>query len=141
MGDDIDHVPALSLSHVGLEGPATVACIAVRWQIAQKLHACTERPLDRINDRFRDLLDLQLLGGLVPEVGWPRVRKACVDVFAGRSKHAWPPNIEVPATWHAGYRALAEDIGFHVADVEEAAEAVRQLITRIHSADATSDPG
>jgi hypothetical protein len=42
MGDEIDHVPAKPLDHVGLTGPETVPCIAVRWQIVQKLHACTE---------------------------------------------------------------------------------------------------
>lgn len=54
--------------------------IAVRWQIAQKLHACTERLDDVRNDRFRDLLDLQLLAGLMDDVAWPAVRVACVEV-------------------------------------------------------------
>lgn len=134
MGDDVDHVPALSLAHVGIEGPTTVACIAVRWQIAQKLHACTEQPVDRVNDRFRDLLDLQLLGELVSDNGWRDARLACIEVFAGRAKHAWPPTVTIPEPWHAGYRAMADDIGFHVTDVAHAAAAVRQLITRIDSA-------
>jgi len=63
MGSEVDHVPAKSLAHVGLAGPDTVPCISVRWQSAQKLHACTETLDDRDNDRFRDLLDLQLLAG------------------------------------------------------------------------------
>jgi len=40
-----------------------VPCVAVRWQIAQKLHACTETFEVGENDRFRDLIDLPLLGG------------------------------------------------------------------------------
>jgi hypothetical protein len=131
MGNDVDQVPGLSLAHVGIVGPVTVACIAVRWQIAQKLHACTERPADRVNDRFRDLLDLQILAELVDDSGWHDVRVACVDVFAGRAKHPWPPTLTIPEPWHAGYRAMAEDIGFNITNVAHAADAVQQLITQI----------
>jgi hypothetical protein len=61
-----------------------VPCIAVRWQIAQKIHACTERLDGRSNDRFRDLLDLQFLAGPVDDAAWPAVRSACVEIFDGR---------------------------------------------------------
>jgi Nucleotidyl transferase AbiEii toxin, Type IV TA system len=131
MGDEVDHVPAKSLDHVGLTGPETVPCVAVRWQIAQKLHACTEILDDRENDRFRDLIDLQLLAELVDEDEWLDVRAACVEVFDGRAKHAWPPTVTVQPSWAAGYRELADATVFSVVDVEEAAEAVRELITRI----------
>jgi Nucleotidyl transferase AbiEii toxin, Type IV TA system len=90
MAHDVDHVPALSLTHLGLDGPATVACVAVRWQIAQKVHACTERPADRENDRFRDLIDLQILGNLVADDSWQDLRSACVAVFEHRARHEWP---------------------------------------------------
>lgn len=132
MGDEVDHVPAKSLDHVGLAGPETVPCIAVRWQIAQKLHACTEVCAVGENDRFRDLVDLQLLGGLVNEDKWADVKAACVDVFAGRAKHAWPPQVEIYDSWRAGYTTLADDIAFPVRDVDDAATAVRMLIARIH---------
>ncbi|MGI8661942.1 MAG: nucleotidyl transferase AbiEii/AbiGii toxin family protein [Acidimicrobiales bacterium] len=131
MGSEVDHVPAKSLDHVGLVGPETVACIAVRWQIAQKLHACTETLEDRENDRFRDLLDLQLLRDLVADDEWVGVRAACVEVFEGRAKHGWPPDVTVFETWDAGYRALAEETQFSVQRVADAADAVRQLIARI----------
>lgn len=131
MGDEIDQVPAKPLEHLGLTGPDTVPCVAVRWQIAQKLHACTEVLDDRANDRFRDLIDLQLLEGLVAEDEWPRVKAACLDVFNGRGKHAWPPAVTVLDGWEAGYRALADDTGFGVADVGEGVAAVTQLIGRI----------
>ncbi len=134
MGDDIDHVPALSLAHIGIQGPVTVACVAVRWQIAQKLHACTERPADRENDRFRDLLDLQILAQLVDEHAWNQVRRSCVEVFTGRAKHPWPPPISIPPSWHDGYRTMAQDIGFHVTDINTAVSAIEQLITRIDTA-------
>jgi len=40
---------------LGIEEPDSVACIAVRWQIAQRVHACSERIDDVDNDRFSDL--------------------------------------------------------------------------------------
>ncbi len=125
MGDEVDHVPAKSLDHVGLTGPDTVPCVAVRWQIAQKLHACTEILEDRENDRFRDLIDLQLLAELVDDDEWLDVRAACVEVFEGRAKHPWPPTVTVQPSWAAGYRELADATVFSVVDVEEAAEAMR----------------
>ena len=134
MHADLDHVPALSLAHVGIDGPHTVACITVRWQIAQKLHACTERMTDRKNERFRDILDLLLLGNLVRDGAWADLRVACIDVFTGRAKHTWPPDLTIPDSWHAGYRTMAEGIGLEMSDVTAAAAVVRQLIQRIDSA-------
>lgn len=131
MGDEIDHVPAKSLDHVGLTGPDTIPCVAVRWQIAQKLHACTEVFDDGENDRFRDLLDLQLLGQLVADDEWSGVKEACLEVFDGRGKYSWPPEVTTYDSWDAGYRALADQTGFSVGDVGEAAAAVAQLIARI----------
>lgn len=134
MGDEIDHVPAKPLDHVGLTGPETVPCIAVRWQIAQKLHACTEVFGDGENDRFRDLIDLQLLEDLVADDEWAGVKAACLEVFSGRGKHPWPPGVTIYESWVAGYRALAEDLGFSTVDVHDAAAAVARLIERIDRA-------
>jgi hypothetical protein len=36
-------VPALTVSEFGLTGPVEVTCLSLRYQIAQKIHACTER--------------------------------------------------------------------------------------------------
>jgi len=140
MGSEIDRVPAKPLDHVGLSGPATVPCVAIRWQIAQKLHACTEVLPDRENDRFRDLLDLQLLAGLVRDDRWHQVRSACVEVFSGRAKQSWPPDVTVYQSWEPGYRALADETGFSVLDIAEAVDEVRQLITRIENARSRTGP-
>jgi hypothetical protein len=141
MGSEIDLVPARPLDHVGLNGPAVVPCVAIRWQIAQKLHACTELHTDRQNDRFRDLLDLQLLAGLVRDDGWPAVHAACTEVFAGRAKQAWPPDIVVYESWGPGYRTLTEETEFSIHDVAEAAQRIRQLVTRIDHAGSTETGG
>ena len=134
MGDEIDHVPAKSLDHVGLAGPDTVPCVAVRWQMAQKLHACTETFERGENDRFRDLLDLQLLADLVEDDEWAAVRAACLEIFETRAKQAWPPQVTLYESWGAGYEALAVETGFSITDVREAADAVAHLIERIDHA-------
>jgi len=105
----------------------------VRWQIAQKLHACTEQLADVVNDRFRDLLDLQLLAGLVDDGEWSGVRAACIEVFENRASHPWPPALTVPNDWADGYRALAIDTSFSVVEVDQAAAAVL-IIDRIDRA-------
>ena len=134
MGDEIDHVPAKPLDHVGLAGPDTIPCVAVRWQMAQKLHACTETFEEGENDRFRDLLDLQLLADLVEGDEWAAARAACIEVFETRAKQVWPPQVTIYESWGAGYEALAGETGFSITDVREAADAVAQLIERIDRA-------
>lgn len=75
MGQEVDRVPAKPLDHLGLSGPSDVPCVAVRWQIAQKLHACTEAlTAERRNDRFRDLIDILLLWDLVELATGPGAR-------------------------------------------------------------------
>lgn len=132
MGREIERVPAKPLDHLGLTGPSDVPCVAIRWQIAQKLHACTEVPTgERVNDRFRDLIDLLLLWGLVPEDQRPAVREACEEIFALRAGHAWPPQVTVFEAWPDQYRALAEELHFTISDVTAAAQGVREMIDAI----------
>jgi Nucleotidyl transferase AbiEii toxin, Type IV TA system len=134
MAGDVDHVPALSLTHLGLDGPATIACVAARWQIVQKVHACTERPADRENDRFRDLIDLQILGNLIADDSWQDLRGACVAVFEHRARHEWPPVLATPGSWADGYRTLATETEFIVTDIHDATVIVQSLIARIETA-------
>ncbi len=65
-GDEIEEIAAHDPSSIGLEGPDVIPALAVRWQIAQKLHAVTELPLrpGGENPRYWDLIDLQLLQAL-----------------------------------------------------------------------------
>jgi hypothetical protein len=133
-GQEIDRVPARPLDPVQIEGPERIACVSVRYQIAQKIHACTELYADgRENDRFRDLIDLQLLRDLV-DGDLPVVRDACVEIFELRGKHAWPPEVTVHPSWPAGFAAMAADIGFYTDDVDFAADALRQFIAEIDDA-------
>ena len=128
--------PAPDLSVFGLEPQGDVPCLPVRYQIAQKLHACTERTTNRENDRFRDLIDLLLLEELVPDDGWPDVRAACVEVFALRARHTWPPAVTVFPGWPDAYADLAAATAFPIRAVAEAAAAVARLVDRIEGAPA-----
>jgi Nucleotidyl transferase AbiEii toxin, Type IV TA system len=131
-GREIDRIPARPLDAVQIEGPERIACVSVRYQIAQKIHACTEiYPDGRENDRFRDLIDLQLLRELVDDGGLPAVRAACVEIFELRAKHAWPPAVTVWPSWADGFAAMARDVAFHTEDVEIAGDDLRAFIADI----------
>jgi Nucleotidyl transferase AbiEii toxin, Type IV TA system len=135
-GREIDRVPGKPLDALGIDAPVDVPCVSIRYQIAQKLHACTEVPSDgRENDRFRDLIDLILLEELVDDGDWPAVTRACEEIFRLRTKHAWPPAVTVFDAWSEPYRALADELDFPLRDVEDAAAAVRALIQRIAGAE------
>ena len=60
--------------------------MTVPWQIAQKLHAVTSVLGEgRVNDRAHDLVDLQLLEGLLPPTELSSTRSACIAVFVARA--------------------------------------------------------
>jgi len=130
---DSEPVPAIPIDEFGIDGPDAVPCLSLRYQIAQKLHAVTERFPDRDNERFRDLIDLIICRDLVEET--ISVKEACLDTFASRAGHDWPPGLIVPAAWAEPYAALATEMDFPIQDVEEAAAQVRELIAEIDSAD------
>lgn len=131
-GVDGEPVPAIPIDEFGITGPESIPCLSLRYQIAQKLHAVTERFRDRKNERFRDLIDLIICGDLIADMA--DVKEACLDTFAARGAHSWPPELFVPGDWAEPYTALAEEMAFPVADVKEAAAQVRTMITAIDAA-------
>lgn len=130
-----ERVPsALDLKPIQLEGPESIPVLPIRYQIAQKLHACTEDCGEPANQRARDLADLLLIEELaVAEEDLPGIRAACVEIFDGRAKHTWPPTITVWPDWPQIWAALADEEGLEMT-VEEAAEAVTVLVERIDAA-------
>ena len=86
----------------------------------------------RENPRFRDLIDLQLLEALNPDLA--AVRDARERVFAVRGQHAWPPPVTVQASWPVAYRVLADGLGFPVNDAAHAVRAIQQFVARIAAA-------
>ena len=74
-----------------------------RYQVAQKLHACTEDCGEQTNQRARDLPDLLLIDRLaINDTDLPTIRAACVEIFTGRAKHPWPP---VMTAWPTGQKS------------------------------------
>lgn len=135
-GEDVETLDAIGIDQFGLEGPERVPCLGIRYQIAQKVHACTAPPVEGKdeNPRFHDLIDLLLLRDLVTADGWPAVRAACVDTFETRAVHAWPPELTLYQSWPDAFAALAADQDFEPTDVQEAARQVREMIDGIDDA-------
>ena len=135
LADDVELIKApIQLSTFGLPaGPARIACLGVSYQIAQKLHACTERFAGRANTRVRDVPDLVLLAEFVDD--WAAVRAACADVFDVRAKQAWPPNVEPEPTWAAEYAGVIDELeGFPAMVFDDAFGRVNAIIRRIDEA-------
>ena len=125
---------AIGIADFKLDGPERVACLALRYQVAQKIHAVTEQPDGRTNHRFWDLIDLQLQHELLGN-DLARVRKACVEIFAGRDLHPWPPELVVPDDWREPYAAAAGELDADLPlDVDSAADQVRDFIAAIDAA-------
>jgi Nucleotidyl transferase AbiEii toxin, Type IV TA system len=85
--DQFDTLTSDALGLVGVPAAVAVPCMTIPWQIAQKLHAVTavlEAP--RVNDRAHDLVDLQLLEGLLPDTDLLPTRSACIAVFEARAQ-------------------------------------------------------
>jgi hypothetical protein len=123
---------AISIADFKLDSPEWVACLSLRYQIAQKIHAVTEQPDDRPNLRYWDLIDLILLRELLAEADFVAVREACVETFVARETHQWPPNLVVPDDWRDPYAATAQEIEADLPDeVGAAAAEVRAFIARI----------
>lgn len=102
----------------------------------KKLHACTEIFDGQENARVHDLMDLLLARDLLEPADLARVREACEAIFATRAKQSWPPELIVYPSWAETYQALAEDEGFTITDVAEAASLVRSFIAEIDAAPA-----
>jgi hypothetical protein len=132
--EEFDTVSSDALTLVGVSESVAVPCMTLPWQIAQKIHACTE-PVEapRTNDRARDLVDLQLLEALTVDDSLADTDAASRAVFEARGKHAWPPTLVVQSGWDVIYvRALEglESIGL-AADLDEAIVRVQGFIDRI----------
>ncbi|MGB5112339.1 MAG: nucleotidyl transferase AbiEii/AbiGii toxin family protein [Mycobacterium sp.] len=138
--DQFDTLTSDALGLVGVPAAVSVPCMTVPWQIAQKLHAVTA-VLDapKVNDRAHDLVDLQLLEGLLPDTDRLSTRSACIAVFEARAQHPWPPNVAALPHWPPIYLGSMEGLD-HLelaATVEDAAEVVQRFVERIDAATKT----
>jgi Nucleotidyl transferase AbiEii toxin, Type IV TA system len=97
---------AVDMNRVQLGPIGDVTVLGVHYQIAQKLHACTEVPAVGTNARVHDLYDILLLAGLAENDGLHLTRTACEDTFTHRDRHAWPPNLPDWPDWPQLWEAL-----------------------------------
>lgn len=138
---------APSLAGFGLPTPDHLTGLAMRYQIAQKIHAASDPhdPPALQNDRARDVVDLLLLGDLIRETGSPSLaetKAAVLDVFDARARdaaalsypeRAWPVHIEGYSHWTASFDRAARSVGLPLA----LNEAVAQVNTWLDELDAT----
>lgn len=116
------------LSGFGLPNPDALVGIAMRFQIAQKLHAVSDphEPPESINDRARDVVDLLLLRDLAATTGSPtlaEIREAGVSLFEaraaeveelGRPTRLWPPTVAAHSHWGDDYTRAAASGGIEL---------------------------
>lgn len=121
IGEAAETVEPPSLGGFGLPDPDVLVGIAMRFQIAQKLHAVTDPhdPPAAVNDRVRDVVDLLLLRDLAAVTGSPtlvEIREAGTALFASRADEAiqlgqrpraWPPVAVAHPHWSVDYPRVA----------------------------------
>lgn len=136
--DQFDTLTSDALGLVGVPAAVAVPCMTIPWQIAQKLHAVTavlEEP--KVNDRAHDLVDLQLLEGLLLDADLMPTRSACIAIFEARAQHPWPPRVATTLPhWPLIYAGALEGLD-HLElarTVDAAAQAVQRFVARIDRA-------
>ncbi|WP_426626111.1 nucleotidyl transferase AbiEii/AbiGii toxin family protein [Leifsonia sp. McL0607] len=143
---DVEYVPADDFGFFGLESANELVTISLAYQVAQKLHACTDPhdPPTRRNDSVRDVLDLLLIKEqlLLEGVTLVEVRSAAETVFAGRAAEAeslglegrtWPPVIISNEIWVADYPRAASQAEVTLT-LDEAIKVVNAWIEEIAAA-------
>jgi hypothetical protein len=122
---------AIGLSPIQIDEPGSIALLPMRYQIAQKLHACTEDVGNPPNDRARDIADLMMLREFgVSSEDFPEIKAACQEIFAERDQHPWPPVVTNWPGWDLVWRALRKEEGI-AAQLDEAIDEVQNLVAEI----------
>ncbi|MCO5316677.1 MAG: nucleotidyl transferase AbiEii/AbiGii toxin family protein [Solirubrobacterales bacterium] len=144
ISDEPETIEPLPLAGFGLPDPDALVGIALRFQIAQKIHAVSDphEPPESINDRARDLVDLLLLRDLAAAVGsptLPEIREACAAVFQaradeagelGRPRRSWPTTVAGHGHWNHDFDYAASSGGIDL-PLDQAVVQVNAWITRI----------
>lgn len=147
-GDAPEAVIAPDLAGFGLSGPDELAALAMRYQIAQKIHACTDPhdPPMWVNDRPRDIVDLVLLRDLVTAEGTPspaeiaQATRAVFDARAadartlGRPPRLWPATAVAHPHWPDDYARAAADGGVAL-PLDDAVSVVNAWLAEIAAAE------
>lgn len=70
----------------------------------------------------------------IDDTDLPVIREACIEIFDGREKQPWPPQIVLWPDWPQIWAALMAEEGLEF-ELQEAVEAVTELIERIAGSD------
>ncbi|MCC7002906.1 MAG: nucleotidyl transferase AbiEii/AbiGii toxin family protein [Gemmatimonadaceae bacterium] len=125
-----EYINAIDLAPLRLPGPASVPCLPLTHQLAQKIHGMTHPPREgRRNERAKDLVDVLLLKEELDDLA--ELRLVCLSVFAKRGTHEWPPMLEVHEHWREEVLRLSEEYGLGNGTLEEGVSKARTLIARI----------
>ena len=130
-----EQIPSPSLAAFGLPTPDHLVSLSMRYQIAQKVHACTDPhdPPAFVNDRARDVVDLLLLRNLAETTGHPslaEIRVAIADIFAARAAEAeatdvrqrtWPVRVTLHPHWGPSFAKAADSAGLTITPADAVA--------------------
>jgi len=142
-GDRVETVPATPLHHFGLPSAVELAGIAMDYQVAQKLHACSDphQPPEFINDRARDIVDLILIRNAFYNDAYDiaELRRACEALFEARQVDAlelnaeprmWPPTVVGYDDWRSDFAKACEEVGVTI-DLDTAVAEINDWVARI----------
>ena len=141
-GDSADQFRTPSLAHFGFTTPETTFGLVMDYQVAQKLHACTNpHTKEHPNDRVRDVVDLHLLKtALYAQKDLRSLAQACTRLFAARADEAqrskqgvprtWPPEVIAYSHWQSDYRGYASEVNLKLS-LKNAVAAINDWIALI----------
>lgn len=122
-GVEMEWVDAIEMrNQFGVQGPAPLPCLSLRFHIAQKLHEMTapDSPAHR-NERARDAAGVLLF---LSEFELPSqlaaLREASVLVFESRRRHQWPPDFAPPERWRGEFERMALYLAWQQSDFDRA---------------------
>ncbi|MPZ00542.1 MAG: hypothetical protein GEU97_21700 [Actinophytocola sp.] len=145
-GANISTVASVPLGHFGLPTPPEFAGIVFDYQVAQKLHACSDphQPPELVNDRARDVVDLVLIRNALYDdaADTAKLRAACVDLFRsraaeaaalGRERRQWPPTVVPHVHWQTDFAAACSGLDLDIT-LEAAVATANDWIREIDAA-------
>jgi hypothetical protein len=145
IADAAERFPAPRLGYFGVHPAAELAGITLAYQVAQKLHACSDphQPPTFSNSRVRDIVDLLLIRDTFysqpTDLGPLRV--AAEDVFAARAVEAtdlgllprtWPPLVVSNPLWEDEYERPATEVSISYS-LDDAIRQVNQWVEQIRT--------
>lgn len=129
---EVDLVEPLDLSRFRIALVDGLSCLSLRYHMAHKLHGVTRPTTEEfLNERVNDFVDVFLLRELIADDDRASLRDACVEVFAVRDQHRWPPSFDPPDFWRDEFEEHGEALGLPVRSFGDAVEDLRGYISFI----------